>query len=71
MYIIYHSEKDERYDLDNTVYFEEYYDALMKVMITDRFAKENGYSTTYYGLIEIDAFVDVIIKGEKDEPVTE
>ena len=67
MYIIYHNENNERYNLDNTVYFEEYYDALMKVMITDRFAKENGYSTTYYGLIEIDAFVDVIRKENSNE----
>ncbi|MBR2850002.1 MAG: hypothetical protein IKJ25_03565 [Clostridia bacterium] len=59
-----HYENDKRVDRDNYYDFEEYYDDLMKIMITDKYKTENETQTTYYGLIEIDALIDVIRKGE-------
>ena len=54
------------YDVPLEYEFEEYYDELMSVMITDKYSVCYSNSTSFYGLIKLDDLVK-IIKGAAEE----
>ena len=42
--------------------FEKYYDSLMSIMQTDKYSVTHSNGITYYGLFDIEEFVDAVLE---------